>query len=373
MSTGKGARKPLGVLHVMSAWNLSGGAKQAVLLCRALRERGHRILLVVPPCGPAEDAAREAGIPVEPAVFGKLGEQWTLSRKVWALAAHMGADVVHAHHTKGHNVALLATLGGGFPPVVANRGVIFRPEFPAKFRTGRTSAVIANSAAVKRVLVGARISAAKVHVVYNAWDPPMVPIDTSEASRARLRTELDVPSGATVVGAVASAKQDKGFQILVEAAPRVLAAHPDAVFVLVGHGTERFLPRLEELGVRAAFRLPGHRADVPDLMQAFDVFVLPSIDMESCPNVILEAMGAGLPVIGTDVGGVAEIVAEGATGRIVPPGEPVALAEAVGALLGDPALRQEMGRRGRERVLACYSIEAKMLGTEAAYDEVLGR
>lgn len=375
MSAGVGCGSPrtLSVIHLTSAWNLSGGAKQAVLLCRGLVERGHRVLFMAPPDGPTLDLARAAGVPVEPATFGSLTGQWRLSRRLRALAAQRQVDVVHAHHTKGHNAALLATVGGGFPPIVANRGVIFRPDFPAKFRTSLTAAVIANSVAVKQVLVAARVAAAKVHVVYNAWDTGPASAEPAECVGERLRRELAIPREAPVVGAVASAKPDKGFQFLVEAAPQVLAHHPGAVFVLVGHGTETFLPRLAALGVTESFRLLGYRSDVADLMRAFDLFALPSIDMESCPNVVLEAMGAGLPVVGTAVGGVAELVEEGATGRIVPPGDAEPLALALAALLGDPVQRRTMGQSGRERVLARFSVGVKVTGTEQVYHEVLGR
>ena len=73
---------------------------------------------------------------------------------------------------------------------------------------------------------------------------------------------------------------------MVEAAPLILAEQPNARFVLVGAGTERFLPRLTELGVQAVFRLPGHRLDAVTIMAAMDLFAIPSVDMESCPNVL---------------------------------------------------------------------------------------
>ena len=361
----------MNLLHLTSSRNESGGTRQAVLLCEGLRDVGHRVVFAGPPGSAALRWAAEAGgIETLSLEFGNPWRQWQSSRELRQRVASLRPAVVHAHHTKGHNVALLATFGGRFPPVIANRGVLFRPEFPAKFRSPRTAAVITNSRTVKQVLVENRVPGEKIHVVYNA---KAVPDSHSIAERLPdLRTELVLSGTGPVVGAVGRGRPEKGFQFLVAAAPGILERYPETMFVLVGGGTERLEPQLAELGVRERFLLPGHRRDAVDVMGLFDVFVIPSIDMESCPNVLLEAMSVGLPAVGTDVGGIAEMVVDGVTGRVVAAGQARALSDAVIGLLEDREGMVRMGRAGRQRVADVFSLDVKVEGTLAVYEKVLG-
>ncbi|WP_281173803.1 glycosyltransferase family 4 protein [Deferrisoma camini] len=350
--------------------NQSGGTRQAILLTQGLVERGHRVVFCAPSGSHALRGAGAAGAEPRALEFGGLAAQWRASRQLRRIVREAEAQVVHAHHTKGHNVALLATFGGRFPPVVVNRGVLFRPEFPVKFRTRRTAAIITNSRKVAGVLEGCGVDPKKIHVVYNA----RVPADRESLRRAgtALREELRLGNG-PVVGAVSSARPEKGMQFLVEAAPQILRHHPGAQFVLVGAGTDRFVPRLEQLGVRDRFRLPGHRSDAVAIMALFDVFVLPSVDMESCPNVLLEAMDVGVPVVGSDVGGVGEIVEHGRTGLVVPRGDPGALADAVCTILSLPDRGQAMGEAGHRKISEHFTPQDKCQRTLAVYERVLGR
>ena len=136
---------------------------------------------------------------------------------------------------------------------------------------------------------------------------------------------------APLIGAVARLTHEKGIDRLIRAAPTVVAKCPEVRFVIVGDGPERPLLEAEagRLGVDAHFHFAGHRADVGELLPAFDLFVLPSL-REGLPFAVLEAMSAGLPVVATRVGGVPEAVAEGVTGLLVPADDPDALADAPG-------------------------------------------
>jgi glycosyltransferase involved in cell wall biosynthesis len=360
--------RPLTILQVTSSENRSGGTRQAMLLCEGLRDAGHRVVFCAPGGSPALTWARGEGFETWETSTGRIRTQWRVSRKLRAVAKAVGADVVHAHHTEGHNVALLATFGGGFPPVVANRGVVFRPEFPPKFRTSRTRAVITNSEAAKRVLQQVGVNAAKIHVVYNAKEPP--DLTALGRSSARLREEFGIVGAGPLIGAVGSGKPDKGFQHLVAAAPEILRRFPDARFVLVGGHADKLRPQIEELALTERFLLPGHRADATDIMGLFDVFVLPSL-FESCPNVLLEAMGVGVPAVGSNVGGVSELLEGGRIGRLVAPGDPQAIASEVCGLLEDPAGAQHLGQAAREALSRRFSVRNKAQATLAVYERVL--
>jgi glycosyltransferase involved in cell wall biosynthesis len=192
--------------------------------------------------------------------------------------------------------------------------------------------------------------------------------------RAVARRELGLSAEQPVVITVGRLTVMKGHRHLVDAMPLILRNFPDLVVVVVGEGHLR--SALEEqaarLGVAHAVRFIGHRADARALLDAADVFVLPSRH-EGMPLAALEAMDAGLPVVGTRVIGTSEAVADGVSGRLVPPGRPAALAAAIDELLSEPALRRRMGAAGRQRYEQMFTATRMARLTAAVYDEVLVR
>ena len=153
---------------------------------------------------------------------------------------------------------------------------------------------------------------------------------------------------------------EKGFDILVEAAARVLPRFPDAHIVLHGEGPERpkLEARLAELGLRARFAMPGFTKELDKLLPHAAMLVLPSYT-EGLPNVVLEAGAAGVPVVATAVGGTPEVVVDGETGFLVPAGDPAALADRIGVLLADEARRRAMGRAARRHMEAAFTFAAQ--------------
>ncbi|HEX4805839.1 MAG TPA: glycosyltransferase [Conexibacter sp.] len=172
-----------------------------------------------------------------------------------------------------------------------------------------------------------------------------------------------------VVGSLGRLTDQKGYDALVRALP----ALPEATLVLVGDGPERgALEALAaELGVAERLLVTGWTADARRWLPTFDAFALPSL-WEGMPLVILEAMHAGLPVVASDVGSVAEAVADGETGFVVAPGDEAALRERLGRLLRDPALRARMGARARAVAAERFTAAAMARRYEAVYADVLG-
>src|SRR5262249_2479628 len=141
---------------------------------------------------------------------------------------------------------------------------------------------------------------------------------------------LGVGSHSKLIAVVANMySRVKGHTYLISAASSVCQDIPESIFVLIGEGKER--PNLEqqvrELGLEKNFLFLGSRSDVPEVLACCDLFVLPS-EAEALPNAVLEAMAVGLPVVGTCVGGIPEIISSGVNGLLVPPKDPHALAEA---------------------------------------------
>jgi sugar transferase (PEP-CTERM/EpsH1 system associated) len=127
---------------------------------------------------------------------------------------------------------------------------------------------------------------------------------------------------------------------------------------------------VSEAGAESIVWFAGERNDIPELMRGLDLFVLPSL-REGISNTILEAMASGLPVIATNVGGNSELVAEGETGMLVPPSNPVAMADAIHSYLKDPAKLRRHGQAGRKRAVEHFSLEKMVEGYLRVYDEVL--
>jgi glycosyltransferase involved in cell wall biosynthesis len=175
-----------------------------------------------------------------------------------------------------------------------------------------------------------------------------------------------------VIGAVGRLAEEKGFEILIRAVDQLLRQEFNIELWIVGDGPDR--PRLEaliaELGCTDCIRLLGHRTDVRELYEAMDVFALSSF-REGLPNVLLEAMALGLPVVATRVNSVPQAITDGLNGLLIEPGSADELSAALARLLSDNELRQRLQGKARQKVEACYSFAARMRKIKAIYDDVL--
>jgi glycosyltransferase involved in cell wall biosynthesis len=173
-----------------------------------------------------------------------------------------------------------------------------------------------------------------------------------------------------VVVAAGRLSPEKGFAVLIDAAASVLASDTGAGVVIFGEGVLR--PELEQLvrarGLDGRVVLPGFRDDLDSLLAAADVVTLPSFT-EGLPNVALEASAAGIPVVATAVGGTPEVIADGETGFLVPPGRPAELAARLIQLLRDDDLRTMLGNAGRARMQRLFTFDAQA----AAYLDLFAR
>ncbi|MGE0057277.1 MAG: glycosyltransferase family 4 protein [Dehalococcoidia bacterium] len=166
--------------------------------------------------------------------------------------------------------------------------------------------------------------------------------------------------------------QNKGPQFLIEALPGVFARHPEATLWMVGDGPLRasLEARCRELGIADRVQFLGTRSDVADLMRDCDVFVRPSL-MEGLPLTVLEAMASGLPAVATPVGGTAEVLQDGVTGRLVPPRDVAAIETALDGLLSDADLRRRMGAAARHQVESDFGWSRVVQDTLGLYDSVV--
>ncbi len=230
-------------------------------------------------------------------------------------------------------------------------------------------AIICVSEESRRGFERAGISPAKLYVVRNGIKPPQ-----GIANRNAVLADLGLFSDARMVLTVGRMTHQKGYPYLLDAVPSVLAQHPRTFFLVagVGHEEENLKAQVERLGITANVFFLGRRGDVPRLMAACDLFVLPSL-FEGLPLVVLEAMSMGKPVIGTRVCGTSEAVIDRVTGALVEPKNALALADAIIAALDDAELRARWGVAGKKRVANYFMAERMAHETSAVYSKLLKR
>ena len=188
---------------------------------------------------------------------------------------------------------------------------------------------------------------------------------------------LGVAPGTPVVLCIGRLEPWKGQHVLIEAAPAILAAHPGARIVFVGapavnkpEYAEELQTRCMELGIQDAVSFTGPREDVPNLLAAARMLVLPTATAEPFGRTLVEAMAAGVPVVATDAGGPLEIVLDGKTGHLVPTEDAESLAERVNELLADPEHARAMGEAGRHRAESHFNIERVAEAMAAIFEEL---
>ena len=286
------------------------------------------------------------------------------------------ADVFHLHVGSGREDfdGARAARRAGVPAVVQTQHQpwLFRaPGKLARFtRAVRpVDQLIAVSESMQRSYERVGVSGGRIVTVPNG----IVPRGPGPG-RAAARAELGLGPDQPVVLTVGRLVRQKGHDLLVEAVPPLVERFPDVAVVVLGEGSMRGLltRRAAELGVADHVHLPGHRTDARMLLDAADVFVLPS-RQEGLPLAALEAMDLGLPVVGTDVLGTAEVVVHGETGLLVPLRDTRALVAALAGLLADPELRAHYGGAGRRRYLADFTAKRMAADTFAVYEDVLRR
>jgi glycosyltransferase involved in cell wall biosynthesis len=305
---------------------------------------------------------------------GMLDLGWL--RRFTRLLRDRRVAVIHAHEFGANTYGTLAGRLAGVPAVATVHGRSYYADCRRRRLAYRVvscaAAMVAVSEDVKRFVVEATgVPAGRVRVVLNGV-AAATPVP--EETRARLRAELGIRDGERVVTVVGSLYPVKGHRYLLEAVPRVLESFPSTVFLIAGRGgcEGDLREQARGLGIETRVRFLGLRGDVPVLLAASDVFVLPSLS-EGLSIAILEAMAAGRPVVATRVGGNPELVLHGQTGVLVPPADPPALASAMVGVLTDPEASRRLGEEGRRLVTDRFGIDAMVKQYEAIYDAALGR
>jgi glycosyltransferase involved in cell wall biosynthesis len=361
----------LRIAHIDTGPSLRGGQRQVLTLAQGLRERGHEQVIVCLEGSSLEERAQREGFRVfslpanDPGhAFGIL--LWRQQLKTWA------PQILHAHDGRGQTLAWLASLG---LPVwrVASRRVTFFPSdrWTYRLKYGRTChAVIAVSENIRELSVQAGVPRERITVIPDGIEVPAeLP---SAAERLRLRTSWQCENDDFVVGLLGASTPEKGQDLALAALALLADKLPQARLVFAG----------DESTSPANSSMPGAKPDCTGVLRlgpiehlasffpGLDLFVMPS-KAEGLGSSALWAMAYGLPVVATRVGGLPEIVVENATGWLIPPGSPQALADAILLASRDRARLMEFGRNGRLRAEG-FSAAIMVSRTEALYRHLVG-
>jgi len=238
-----------------------------------------------------------------------------------------------------------------------------------RFRYRRIAWRIAVTGAIRGDLVDWGVPDDRCRTVHSAVEPDRLRDAVNSADAAEVRDDLDVPPDAPVLLTTAALDRQKGIEVLIEAVVRVRREIPEIRALVVGDGPERTRLAAQVDAAGEAVRLLGTRDDVPALLAAADVCVVPSLEHEGSSAALKEPLAAGRPLIASDLPGIREVVGDAA--RLVPAGDPAALAEAIVGLLRDPELRARLVAAGFARVER-FRPERMVDDVLAVYAEALG-
>jgi glycosyltransferase involved in cell wall biosynthesis len=365
------------ILHFIETGGLGGAERAAVdLASRLPKERFESELASLQAGGWLEDSAKDLGIPFHLVPSGGSVD-WRLIRGLIRLMHGGRFDLLQTHLMDSNFYGAVSGFLGRFPVVAVEHGDAHHPgkihiqKIKPKTIGHLADAWVAVSRFTRDALVRRfNVPEKKIRVIPNG-----IPMDVYTTGGGKIsRRDLGLPYDSFVLGAVGSLYPVKGHRYLIEAAARLAPSYPRLHVVIAGSGgeEERLRDLARDLGVAERVHLLGRRRDVPDLLKAFDVFVLPS-ESEAHPLSLCEAMATGLPSVASNVGGVPEVIQDGRSGLLVPPKDVDALARAVKDLIESRELRERLGTRARERVRQEYSTERMLERYSDLYEEVLAK
>lgn len=377
------------VLRVITRMNVGGPALHVALLSTRLDPARYETLLVSGREASIEgnmvELGRVAG--VRPHIVPSLGRSIGLRdlQALWhviRIARGFRPDVVHTHLAKAGFVGRIAArLCGARVVVHTYHGSVFRGYFGQREAgmylaieralAGITTRVIAVTERQRRELIDLSVApSAKIVEIPLGLD---LAAFRSLPARDDARTALGIAPQVPVVGIVARLVPIKDVATFLRAFARLAHTFPEAVGLVVGDGEQHAeLARLaHELELGGRVRFLGWRADMPLIYSAIDVAVLTSLN-EGSPVTAIEAMAAARPVVATEVGGVPDVVVDGETGFLVPPGRPDAIARAIEDILRLPDRGRELGAAGRVRALDLYDAHRLVRDIDALYTDLLG-
>jgi glycosyltransferase involved in cell wall biosynthesis len=368
--------KPRNVLFLQSSSELYGSGKIILQVLRLYRNEGFNPVVLLTNSGPLQAILELEGFSVYVQNLGILRRKYVnpagllnrLSKNLKAYRFLSKMDQRYQFELVYSNT--LAVIVGAYwakrrqiPHIWHIHEILLSPKPLVKMLSSLLDQSTPNPIAVSQAVADhwqPLLKKSKVQVIHNG-----IPYDAFLENYPIAKKELGLPAGQIIIGMIGLINPGKGQLFFLKMAQYLSEKYPHTHFLLVGDPFPGYEPILEEIrkeirekSLETRVTYLGFREDIPKVMAALDVFVLPSILPDSFPTVILEAMAAGKPVVATRSGGASEMVVEGKTGYLIPIENIEKGIEALEKLIQDTELRQRFGEAGKKRVLSEFSLEA---------------
>jgi glycosyltransferase involved in cell wall biosynthesis len=367
------------ILYIIGQLGFGGAERQLLYLVQRLDRSKYRPVICVLSAGIVIPEFQSAQVPI--VILKRHLPRFDATRVLGLLRLirERQPDLIHSSMMAANVYACLAGMITRVPVIASERSA--DPHFYTMkhaFDRGverllipHAARLIANSWAGADIAVRRTgIEPGKVEVIYNGVD--LTPFDEKRELQ-KFPSDLVLRPGVSTIGLVGSINECKDYGTFLHAMKLLRLNYRGQFHILcVGAGPE--LNRMQELakdfGLGQCITFTGLRTDVPEIMPGLDVLVSSS-RWEGLPNVVMEAMAAGKPVVATAVGGTPELVLHGSTGFLVPPQAPDQMAAAVQKILENPNIGRQMGKAGRKRIEQCFRVEQMVCSTENVYQRLL--
>jgi glycosyltransferase involved in cell wall biosynthesis len=363
----------LNILHTESSTGWGGQEIRILTEIKGFRERGHRVTLICPPEAELTAAARSDGLDPVSLPINRKSLKGLLSMRGW-LGQHVADyDVINTHSsTDSWLTALALTTLPVKKPIVRTRHVSTAVNRSASTRwlyQRATRHIVTTGEALRQQLHrgnGYRLEA-MTSVPTGIDLVRFRPMD-----RAECRKSIGLDTTVNLIGIVATLRDWKGHTYLFEAMARLAPRHQNWRLLVIGDGPYEptLRAKIAELGLHTKVNFVGRQQNVPEWLNALDLFVLPSYGDEGVPQAIVQAMACALPVISTPIGSIAEAVIDRTTGLLVPPRDSTALEAALERLIQHPELRAEYGAAGLKHARDNFSFEQMLDRMESVFKSV---
>ena len=366
------------ILHIINSLGIGGAEVQLINLIRNLDDSNFSsTVCCVASGGPLANELEKLGINVV-----VLGQKRKFDPRVllplYRFMKKEHVDIVHTHLSRANLWGRIAARLAGVPVIITTEHGLNLWKNSIHITVNRilsefTDQIIAVSDAGKRIRIQReRIKPKKLVTIHNCVDLRL--FDKASDFHNDVRQEFGIGLDEPIVGFVGRLLEVKGIRYLIESIVELKAAIPTVKLLIVGDGPlkgslEDYAQKLE-LTDQVIFA--GYRSDIPQVLNAMNVFVLPSL-REDLPLSLIEAMAMRKPVVATNVGGNPEVVIDGETGILVPPKDATALAKAISRILLDEQLALRMGLSGRQRVENLFSADAVVARIQLIYNRFISQ
>jgi glycosyltransferase involved in cell wall biosynthesis len=359
------------VLHLDSGINWRGGQQQVFYLASGLEKLGVEQHVVFREGSKLAARIQSLKLPLSTLPFSSEFSLASLYRLV-KIRRQFNPDIIHAHDSRTLGLVAILKAMGERVKLVAARRVPFHirrnPFWKFKYQR-QTDKIIAVSKFILELLIEEGVQREKIQLVYDGF-----PFDSLrvQSDRSASRRRYGVAEDELLVGTIGQFSPEKGHEFLIRGFKKVWEIHSHARLIIVGGGAlrESYRRLIDELQLHEQVILPGFVPDLGEVFSALDLFVFPSLE-EGLGSTLLMAMAHQVPICASRTGGIPELVVEGQTGFLFPPGDAQSLADTVLHALESPQIAQSLSGNGFRLVEAQFPVERMVSGTYDVYSNVL--